>query len=97
MPDTSIEAGKIRYEQYSDARHYINAPSRAHAVLRVLIGDLESLEVSLSDDPALAAYQVRDAAPRIRGNYNELVKWADAVIQAYPDDIPDKGARLCHS
>ena len=77
------------------AIHYVNAPNHAHAVLRQLRGVLDSLYDKASDDPLLFAYQLQQEMPIAAKFVIDISKWASAVVDTTPDQIPNNGARLC--
>lgn len=97
MSDTSLAHQKARLEAWDDSLHFLNAPSHASAVLTLIVSITSSVRDSLNDDPALAAYQIRDVLPELYAHLHDLNRWCYAVIEAGPTDIPPKGARLCLS
>lgn len=88
-----IEAGLSRTVQQVTGLHYVNAPNHAIETLRVVLGIVRSVEMSASDDPLLFAYQLQDVLPELASHIITLEKWAVAVVDATPDQIPSKGAR----
>lgn len=95
MPGTTaIDRGLSRAVANAEALHWINDPRHADACLREVEGKVRHLRRELSDDPALAAYQVRDALRWIHARHLELWWWCQAVIDATPEQVPESGARL---
>lgn len=79
----------------AEARHFVNAPSHAKAMVHQLHGQIEELDRILEDDPLLYAYQCLDRLPLIAGELIAIEKWCVAVREATPDQIQEHGAQLC--
>lgn len=90
-----LEAQKRAMVTEYDALHYLNDPGHAGAILNQFKGAALDLIVKLNDDPALAAFQIRDQLPALYGYLHDLNRWCYAVIEAPPDGMPESGARKC--
>lgn len=77
------------------ARHWINDPAHAHSLIREQLGQYKSLDQSEQDDPLLYAYEIRDHLPSMAKAVIDLTKWVNAVIDATPEQIPERGAKPC--
>ena len=78
-----------------DATHYPTHPAHGRAILDILYGIVSSLYKIQSDDPLIFAEQILDRMPDSAALLIRLRQWANAVHEATPDQITDKGAQIC--
>lgn len=90
-----VQQGIYRTLDNAASLHYVNHPAHAASLLRVMLGDLQSLNDNGSDDTLLYAYQVKEALDRQWGHMLAMYTWASKVIESTPDEIQETGAQPC--
>lgn len=92
---SNLAASLVRAVEQVSAEHRRSSPSHAAAMLQLLEGHARGCLTSLPDDPALAAYAVRDRLPYMVRCIANLQRWSQEYIDYTPDEIPSGEARLC--
>lgn len=92
----SLRGSLARAVEQVQAEHYGASPSHAASMLQLLEGHARGCRAALPDDPALAAYLVRDRLPYMIRCLSNLQRWSQEYIDYTPDECPVNGARLCN-
>lgn len=94
MPTKDIQHSIDVQNEHLDARHYVNSPAHARALVKQVKGHVDSLNLSVQDDPLLYAYECRDQLRRFAPLVVQLIRWCDEVIDSTPDQLAESGATL---